>query len=107
MVPTVGVTPRLVDQFPIFLEASAVVAAYAPLRARDSGAPVPGIGPPFGLAPRGVVYHHSTISAHAVVERISTGVGCPVVSAQPPGTSLCSIVYTYANAVVAINISKR
>lgn len=106
MLPRAGVIPRQDDLLQVLQEANSVVEAYAPLRAADfvHGAPLPGLGPPVVLHCLGVEYHHSTISAQKVVERISSGLGCPVITTQSAGVVLCSIVYTYANARVGMPI---
>ena len=82
--------------------------SYVTLRDIDfrPGQPLPGLVPAGPMPGVGVPYHHSTISAHKILERISSGVGCPTILQQGSGTTLCTIVYTYSNARVAVPIVK-
>ncbi|CEP01615.1 Uncharacterized protein PBTT_07325 [Plasmodiophora brassicae] len=102
-----GAIPSPEDQDRILMEAGSVVIAYAVLRP-DSFAecPEPDLGPPTRLPDTGVSYRHSSVSARWLPERISSGRGLPTIGSQPSGTTLCSIVYSYANAMFGMKLVK-
>jgi hypothetical protein len=102
-----GVTPNLTQVLAILMEASAIVTAYQNLLAHSfsPGQPLPAVGAPLFLPGVGIPYHHATITAHKVLERISDpGAVCPTIHQQGSGTILCQVNYTYANAVVSIRV---
>ncbi|KAL7692524.1 hypothetical protein Plhal304r1_c006g0024301 [Plasmopara halstedii] len=110
--PGDGVVPQPIDLGPIILEAQSILIAYQNLLtpAFAIGLPPPMLPGPGGIFPSlGLFYHHSTIAAHAIGERIShPGPGvCPTINAQPNGTILCALHIGYANAMVAINIPRH
>ena len=91
------------------MECNSVIRAYGTLRAfhfNPTLAPLPPLGPPCGIPGPGVVYHHCSVSAHKLVERIGKGEGCPTISRQPTGTILIKINYYYANCLVSIAVPK-
>jgi hypothetical protein len=109
-IAAMGVIPQFPSIFLIAGEANAIATAYAPLLAPSfaPGAILPAVGPPVGVPVGGIMYHHSSIAAHAFVERISTATAAtsPTIAAQPSGTILGSVNFTYANAVIGIIIPK-
>ncbi|CEP01835.1 Uncharacterized protein PBTT_09500 [Plasmodiophora brassicae] len=92
----------------ILNEAASVLIAYSSLGPGDvaDGMAMPGIGCPGPPPGNGVPYRESTVSAKHLIERISSGHGCPVISRLPPGIVLCGVMYTYANAVISMRITR-
>ncbi|CAM6129230.1 unnamed protein product [Calypogeia fissa] len=105
-----GVIPHGDVQVHIIREVNSILVAYQPLPAHhlNVGAPIPALGPPVGLRAQGLSFHHSTIMAHAVSERISDPQPgfCPIISAQPTSTMLGALYIVYANAVICIRIPR-
>jgi hypothetical protein len=85
------------------------VTTYQNLLAANfsAGHAPPPLGPPEVLPGAGIPYHHATIAAHKILERISNPGGvCPFIDQQASGTILCQVNYVYANAVVSIRVPR-
>eukprot|EP00475_Leptophrys_vorax_P033475 TRINITY_DN52635_c0_g2_i5.p2 TRINITY_DN52635_c0_g2~~TRINITY_DN52635_c0_g2_i5.p2 ORF type:complete len:159 (-),score=47.67 TRINITY_DN52635_c0_g2_i5:618-1094(-) len=94
-----GVTPQLAQVVNVLMEASAIVAAYQNLLAPNFAPlqPLPFVGAPLFLPGVGIPYHHTTLTAHKVLERIADpGAVCPTIDQQGSGTILCQVNYNYA-----------
>ena len=90
------------------MEVEGILMTYAPLLGPSfiPGAPLRALLPlPWlGIPPGGVPFHHATIAAHKVLERIQMGQGTTAIARQPSGTVLVAINYTYANAGVSTKV---
>lgn len=84
------------------------LVTYAPLRKADfSGGALPVIPAGFvGYPPLGVKFHHSTIAAYKVLERIQSGTGLPDIMALPAGTNIVQLNIVYSNCALSILLIK-
>ena len=87
-------------------EVTKALVTYASLRKVHGGA-LPVIPAGFvGYPPLGVKFHHSTIAAYKVLERIQTGAGLPAIMALPAGTSIVQLNVVYSNCALSILLVK-
>lgn len=84
------------------------LVTYAPLRKFDfARGALPVIPAGFvGYPPLGVKFHHSTIAAYKVLERIQTGTGLPDIMALPAGTNIVQLNIVYSNCALSILLVK-
>ena len=102
-----GVIPMPAQIGSILMEIGGILTAYQNLLAGDFVGPPPAIGPPLMIALPGIPYHHATVTAHKVADRISNpGPACPLIHALPVGCLICDLMYHYANANVVIRIPR-
>jgi len=84
------------------------LVTYAPLQKENfasEGLPV--IPADFvGYPPLGVKFHHSTIAAYKVLERIQSGAGLPYIMALPAGTNIVQLNVVYSNCALSILLVK-
>jgi hypothetical protein len=59
-----------------------------------------------GYPPLGVQFHHSTIAAYKVFERIQSGAGHPDIAVLPAGTNIVQLNVVYSNCSLSILLSK-
>jgi hypothetical protein len=94
---------------PVYFELVKVLSLYAPLRQVDfqPGARLPAL-PAFyvPLPAGGFIFRHATIGAHKVFERISTGIGCPLVGSLARGCIVCRVNVQYSNCAFSLRIVK-
>lgn len=84
------------------------LVTYAPLRKVEfSEGALPLIPAEFvGLPPLGVKFHHSTIAAYKVFERIQSGEGLPDIAGLPLGTNIAQLNVVYSNCALSILLIK-
>ena len=84
------------------------LVTYASLRKVNfAGGALPVIPAGFvGYPPLGVKFHHSTIAAYKVLERIQTGAGLQAIMALPAGTSIVQLNVVYSNCALSILLVK-
>jgi hypothetical protein len=109
--PAFAVGAQLPPMAAVGLICQAVTKAlvtYAPLRKADfAGGALPVIPDGFvGYPPLGVQFHHSTIAAYKVFERIQTGAGLPDILALPAGTNIVQLNVVYSNCALSILMIK-
>ncbi len=84
------------------------LVTYAPLRkVHFTGGALPII--PTGSViypPLGVKFHHSTIAAYKVLERIQSGAGLPDIARLPAGTNIVQLNVIYSNCALSILLIK-
>jgi hypothetical protein len=92
----------------IIQDVAKALATYAPLRkVHLNGGALPVIPLALvGYPPLGFTFHHSTISAYKVLERIQTGVGLPNIAALAPGTNIVQLNVVYSNCALSILLVK-
>jgi hypothetical protein len=92
----------------IIQDVAKALATYAPLRkVHFNGGALPVIPLAFvGCPPLGFTFHHSTISAYKVLERIQTGVGLPNIAALAPGINIVQLNVVYSNCALSILLVK-
>ena len=96
-------------QGPVHHEVTCLLSVYAPLRRADfePGAPLPALPAGHVTYPNcGVNYHHATLGAHRVFERISNGKECPVIGTLPQGCIICRINVLYSNCAFSVRLFK-
>ena len=85
------------------------LVTYAPLRKMNfaGGGALPVIPADFvGYPPLGVKFHHSTIAAYKVIERIQSGAGLPDIAVLPTGTNMVQLNVVYSNCALSILMIK-
>ena len=84
------------------------LVTYAPLRKKSfANETLPVIPAEFvGYPQLGVKFHHSTIAAYKVLERIQTGEGLPDIMALPAGTNIVQLNVVYSNCALSILLVK-
>jgi len=84
------------------------LVTYAPLRKADfANGTLPVISPEFvGYPQLGVKFHHSTMAAYKVLERIQTGEGLPDIMSLPAGTNIVQLNVVYSNCALSIVLVK-
>jgi hypothetical protein len=92
----------------IFQAVTKALVTYAPLRkVHFAGGALPVIPVGFvGYPPLGVKFHHSTIAAYKVLERIQSGAGLPDIMALPAGTNIVQLNVVYSNCALSILMVK-
>ena len=103
-----AVLPPMAAVGGIFQAVTKALVTYAPLRKADfAGGALPVIPAGFvGYPPLGVQFHHSTIAAYKVLERIQTGAGLPDILALPAGTNIVQLNVVYSNCALSILLIK-
>mmetsp|Transcript_19988 Transcript_19988/g.41935 ORF Transcript_19988/g.41935 Transcript_19988/m.41935 type:complete len:100 (-) Transcript_19988:188-487(-) len=84
------------------------LVTYAPLRkVHFAGGALPVIPAGFvGYPPLGVKFHHYTVAAYKVLERIQSGAGLPHIMALPAGTNIVQLNVVYSNCALRILMMK-
>lgn len=92
----------------IYQAVTNALITYAPLRkANFVDGTLPVIPVDFvGYPPLGVKFHHSTIAAYKVLERIQNGAGLPDIMALPVGTNIVQLNVVYSNCALSILLIK-
>jgi hypothetical protein len=91
----------------IFQAVTKALVTYAPLRKVHFAGALPFIPAGFiGCPPLGVKFHHSTIAAYKVLERIQSGAGLPDIVALPAGTNIVQLNVVYSNCALSILMIK-
>lgn len=92
----------------IYQAVTKALVTYAPLRkANFADGTLPVIPADFvGYPPLGVKFHHSTIAAYKVLERIQNGAGLPDIMALPVGTNIVQLNVVYSNCALSILLIK-
>jgi hypothetical protein len=100
--------PPLAAVGPILQAVAKALVSYAPLRKADfAGGALPFIpAAHVVLPPLGVKFHHATIAAYKVLERIQTGAGLPDILALPAGTNIVGLNVVYSNCALSILLVK-
>jgi hypothetical protein len=94
----------------IFQEVLNALITYAPLREEHFSAlaPIPSIPlTPMEAPALGVKFHHSTIAAYKVLERIQSGDGLPNIAALAPNTAITRLNIIYSNCALHLMLHKQ
>lgn len=105
-----GVTVPVCMLAQVYLEVVDLLSVYAPLRQAHLGpdAPLPALpAAHVPMPPGGFSFNHTLIGAHKVLERISSGVGCPFIGSLPRGCIICRVNVQYSNCAVSLRIVKQ
>jgi hypothetical protein len=100
--------PKDILGIPIQRETNSVIHYYAPLRIEDFANNVePGIGPPLQAHHPHVIVHHSAVALSRLMERIQKPPeNYPAIHGLKSGSYICTVIQTWANAVVEITLFK-
>lgn len=95
---------------PIFQEVLNALITYASLRKEHFSAlaPIPSIPlTPMEAPALGIKFHHSTLTAYKVLERIQSGDGLPNIAALPSNTAITRLNIIYSNCVLHLMLHKQ
>lgn len=107
---SVGLVVPLPAIGPIFQEVLNALITYAPLRKEhfSAEASIPMIPlTPMPAPALGIKFHHSTMTAYKVLERIQSGDGLPNIAALPPKTAITRLNIIYSNCVLHLMLHKQ
>ena len=103
-----AVLPPMAAVGDIFQAVTKALVTYAPLRKVNfANGTLPVIPSEFvGYPPLGIKFHHSTIAAYKVLERIQSGAGLTDIMALPAGTNIVQLNVVYSNCALSIPLVK-